>query len=91
MKRPFLILLAIAATGGFGYWLVTTPNTLREILLACAGWVLGFWVAAAIQGRRHRRTDHEEDEWPEDTGHDEADFAEDDEAGWDDEDEWDER
>lgn len=75
MKRPFLVLMSLAATGGFGWWLVRTPNTQREILLACAGWVLGFWVAAAIQSRRRARTN--------DDAHDEADLVEeDDEAGW---------
>jgi hypothetical protein len=88
VKRPFLVLMSIAATGGFGYWLVRTPNTQREILLACAGWVLGFWVAAAIQGRRRAR-----DEMGDEAQYDD-DFAadgEDAEADWDDEDEdWDE-
>lgn len=89
MKRPFLVLLSIAATIAFGAWLVRTPNTQREILLACAGWVLGFWVAAAIQSRRRARgatadEDPAEDEW------DEWDESEPDEE-WDDGDgeEWD--
>ncbi len=88
MKRPFLILLALAATGGFGYWLVTTPHTQREILLACAGWVLGFWVAAAIQ-MRPRRAHRGDDfgDWDE-TEHDEADPAEYDEADYEEDEEW---
>jgi len=68
MKRPFLVLIALAATAGFGTWLVRTPHGLHEILTACAGWVLGFWVAAAILSRRRpRRTDEpdDEDDWEE--------------------------
>ncbi len=84
MKRPFLVLLSLAATGGFGWWLVRTPNTQREILLACAGWVLGFWVAAAIQSRRRKRDS--KDEWED--GHDEADLDDEDEAGWEDGEDW---
>ncbi len=89
MKRPFLILLSLFATGGFGAWLVRTPNTQREILLACAGWVLGFWVAAAIQSRRRAvagREDAVDDEWEE--AHGEADLDGEDEAGWEDEEDW---
>ena len=72
--------MALAATAGFGAWLVRTPNTQREILLACAGWVLGFWAAAAIAARRRTSPDDDEasDEWDED------------EDEWEDPDDWDE-
>jgi len=55
VKRPFLVLLALAASAGFAAWLVRTPHELREILTACGAWVLGFWAAAAIQSRGRRR------------------------------------
>lgn len=82
MKRPLLVLLAIGATAAFGTWLVRTPNTQREILLACAGWVLGFWAAAAIQARGHRPARVDDDgeaadaEWHDD-GEDPGDWDED--------------
>ena len=83
--RAFRILLALAATGALGAWLVRTPRTTDEILIACAGWVLGFWVAASLLGFR-RPADatvydiDDEDEEEEDDGWDEEDWAEDDEA-----------
>ena len=93
MKRPFLVLLALAATVGFGTWLVRTPHALHEILTACGAWVLGFWLASAIQSperrrRRRRRREIEEadEEWDEEDGEEE----EPDEDWDDDEDEWEE-
>jgi len=85
LKRPFLALLALAATAGFGAWLVRTPNTQREILLACAGWVLGFWAAAAIAGRRRSSPDEDDapDEWDEEEWEDDEEDPDD----WDGEDE----
>lgn len=86
MKRPFLVLLSLAASAGFATWLVRTPHELREILLACAAWVLGFWVAAAIQSRGPRRKPARN---ADDVGEDEHEQEEDwedeaDEADWED-------
>lgn len=89
MKRPFLVLLALAATVGFGTWLVRTPHALHEILTACGAWVLGFWLASAIQSperRRRREIEEADEEWDEEDGEEE----EPDEDWDDDEDEWEE-
>jgi hypothetical protein len=89
VKRPFLVVLALAASAGFAIWLVRTPHELREILLACTAWVLGFWVAAAIQSRGPRRKsarsadDAVEDEHAEDR-EDEADEADWEDGDWED-------
>jgi hypothetical protein len=107
MKRPFLVLLALLASVGFGAWLVRTPHELREILTACLAWVLGFWLAAAIQARRRRpkparrkRSREVGEDQDEDDTEDEWDDSSEDEEEWDEsedeeddesEDEWDDR
>ena len=84
MKRPFLVLLAVLASVGFGVWLVRTPHSLREILTACGAWVLGFWVAAALQARGRRLDPDDEESWD-----DEGVEDDDEEDAWEDED-WEE-
>lgn len=66
MKPRFLTVLAVMATLGFGTWVLQTPHTLREILLASAAWVLGFWVAAGINGSARNEPGDPDEEWDED-------------------------
>jgi hypothetical protein len=85
VKPRFLTLLAIAATLGFGAWVLKTPHTLHEVLLACVAWVLGFWVAAGINISARDASTDDEEEWDEEEW-DEGEGDEDDEAEWDEDD-----
>lgn len=48
MKPGLRIAFAILGTVGFGSWLVGYGGGDREIWIAIAGWLLGFWLASGI-------------------------------------------
>lgn len=57
MKPRFLVVLSVAVTIGFGYWLAESSRDDREVWISIGAWILGFWFASSILGVSHARSD----------------------------------
>jgi len=68
LKPRLLVVAAVLASFGFGWWLLDQPHTSRELFLSMVAWVLGFWVASGIQRSVSPPDEEAEEEWEEDEG-----------------------
>ena len=72
VKPRFLAFLAVLASLGFGYWLIATPHSSRDIFLCMVAWVLGFWVATGIRSSPSVEDRESDDEYWEDDADEDA-------------------
>ncbi len=70
MKPRLLAFLAVIASLGFGYWLIATPHSSRDIFLCMVAWVLGFWVATGIRSSQAVEDPESDDYWEDDADED---------------------
>jgi len=70
VKPRFLAFLAVLGSLGFGYWLIRTPHSSRELFLCMLAWILGFWVATGIRSSRANPDPDFDDDWQDDDDED---------------------